>query len=179
MTAELQAKDYERTAVLYRAMERSDAKWRLAFGEGTRQRQVGIAAGDMAGRLEPVGKAKAKWGLELEARTVSGYEAGRDGFWRHRQRLALGIANRVVDAASIEVSRRARRAKTDRLEARARLGKSIRYEQGERGVWREVRVPAVAWEDPSSSFPPTLTPFPSPGGRGAMAPFPRWGKGWG
>ena len=99
------------------------------------------------GLLEQVGKAKAKWGLESEARVVSCYEAGRDGFWLHRQLLALGIANRVVDAASIEVSRRVRRAKTDRLDAQALLGKPIRYEQGERGVWWEVRVPSVGWED--------------------------------
>ncbi len=39
-----------------------------------------------------------------ETAVVGCYEAGRDGFWLHRQ-LAVGIANRVVDAASIEVSR--------------------------------------------------------------------------
>lgn len=53
----------------------------------------------------------------------------------------------MVDAASIEVSRRARRAKTDRLDAKALLEKLIRYVQGERGVWRVVRVPSPEWED--------------------------------
>jgi transposase len=52
-----------------------------------------------------------------------------------------------VDASSIEVSRRARRVKTDRIDADGLLGKLIRYEAGERGVWREVRVPSVQWED--------------------------------
>ncbi len=37
--------------------------------------------------------------------------------------------------------------RTDRLDARARVGKLIRYERGERGVWRVVRVPEVEWED--------------------------------
>ena len=48
---------------------------------------------------------------------VSGYEAGRDGFWIHRAVVTRGIANRVVDSSSIEVTRRARRTKTDRLDA--------------------------------------------------------------
>jgi transposase len=79
------------------------------------------------------------------------YEAGRDGFWLHRQLASLGIVNHVVDAASIEVSRRARRAKTDRLDAEALLEKLIRYAHGERRVWRVVRVrtlmllPGIGW----------------------------------
>jgi len=90
---------------------------------------------------------KAKRGLSPQTRVVSDYEAGRDGFWRHRQLVELGIASQVVEAASIEVSRRARRTKTDRLDARALLEKLIRYERGERGVWRVVRVPDLQWED--------------------------------
>jgi transposase len=129
------------------AMELSNEKWRLAFGDGTRQRQIVIAAGDVAALGEQIDKAKAKWDLSSESAVVSCYEAGRDGFWLHRQLTELGINNRVVDAASIEVSRRARRAKTDRLDARALLEKLIRYESGERGVWRLVRVPEPAWED--------------------------------
>ena len=77
---------------------------------------------------------------------MSCYEAGRDGFWIHRALTQRGIANRVVDSASIEVSRRARRAKTDRLDALevgAHAGAGC---LGERHVWREVRVPSVADE---------------------------------
>jgi transposase len=129
------------------ALELSNAKWRLAFGDGSRQRQVGIAAGAIGELLEQLGKVKAKWEMPADSRVVSCYEAGRDGFWLHRQLSALGIDNRVVDAASIEVSRRARRAKTDRLDAQALLEKLIRYEAGERGVWRLVRVPEPQWED--------------------------------
>lgn len=147
MTADLQTQGYENTGVLYMALELSNTKWRLAFGDGTRQRQVVIAAGELAALTEPLGKVKAKWGLSSEVAVVSGYEAGRDGFWLHRQLAELGIVNQVVDAASIEVSRRARRAKTDRLDARGRLEKLIRYARGERGVWRVVRVPAPEWED--------------------------------
>lgn len=147
MTADLQTKAYVSESVLYMAMELSNEKWRLAFGDGTRQRQVVIAAGDVAALGEQIDKAKAKWELSADTPVVSCYEAGRDGFWLHRQLSELGIDNRVVDAASIEVSRRARRAKTDRLDARALLEKLIRYESGERGVWRLVRVPDPVWED--------------------------------
>ena len=147
MAADLQAKSYASETVLYMAMELSDKQWRLAFGDGTRQRQVVIEAGNVAGLCEQIDKAKAKWDMSANCPVVSCYEAGRDGFWLHRQLTALGIVNRVVDAASIEVSRRARRAKTDRLDARGLLEKLIRYERGERGVWRVVRVPDPVWED--------------------------------
>jgi transposase len=147
MTTSLQEKAYENPAVLYMAMELSAKKWRLAFSDGTKRRQVSIGAGDIAALVEPVGKARAKWGLSGSCRVVSCYEAGRDGFWIHRKLKALGIENRVVDAASIEVSRRARRAKTDRLDAEALLEKLMRHEGGERRVWRVVRVPDPQWED--------------------------------
>jgi len=147
MTADLQAQAYETEAVLYMALELSNEKWRLAFGDGSRQRQVGIAAGAIGELLEQLGKVKAKWEMPADTRVVSCYEAGRDGFWLHRQLVELGIANQVVDAASIEVSRRARRAKTDRLDAQALLEKLMRYAHGEWRVWRVVRVPDPEWED--------------------------------
>ena len=147
MTADLREEAYETIGVLYIALELSDKRWRLAFGEGRRVRQRVIEAGDIAALMQEIARVKAKWGLAATTALVSCYEAGRDGFWPHRQLVALGMANRVVDAASIEVSRRARRAKTDRLDAQALLEKLIRFERGERRVWRTVRVPTVAWED--------------------------------
>jgi transposase len=63
-----------------------------------------------------------------------GYEAGWDGFWLHRHLTASGIENLVVDSASIEVNRRAKRAKTDRLDVRKLLSMLIRYHSGERKV---------------------------------------------
>ena len=69
------------------------------------------------------------------------YEAGPDGFWLHRWLLAQGIANLVVDSSSIEVNRRARRAKTDRLDAGKLLQLLLRWAGGERAVWSVVHVP--------------------------------------
>jgi len=141
MTAGLQTKEYGIMTVLYMAMELSNKIWRLAFGHGDRQRQVSISSGDIEELKAQIAKVKEKWDLAADTKVVSCYEAGRDGFWIHRQLEQLGIENRVVDAASIEVSRRARRAKTDRLDAQMLLEKLIRYEGGERKVWSVVRVP--------------------------------------
>jgi transposase len=75
------------------------------------------------------------------------YEAGRDGFWLHRWLREQGIDNIVVDSASIEVNRRARRAKCDRLDGGKLLTMLMRYLGGERRVWSVVRVPTPQEED--------------------------------
>jgi transposase len=49
------------------------------------------------------------------------FEAGRDGFWLHRLLTANGTAAYVLEPTSILVNRRARRAKTDRLDAEGML----------------------------------------------------------
>ena len=54
-------------------------------------------------------------GLGDKVHTVSCYEAGRHGFWLHRYLHSCGIDNVVVDSASLEVNRRLRRTKTDRI----------------------------------------------------------------
>jgi transposase len=66
--------------------------------------------------MSEISKAKLRFGLPPDAKVVSCYEAGRDGFWIHRLLTHEGIQNVVVDSASIEVSRRKRRAKSDRLD---------------------------------------------------------------
>ena len=86
--------------------------------------------------------AKKRFGLNEDVKVVSCYEAGRDGFWLHRYLLSQGIANLVVDSSSIEVNRRKRRAKTDRIDAGKLLGMFMRYHGGEKKVWSVVRVPS-------------------------------------
>jgi transposase len=78
---------------------------------------------------------------------VSCYEAGYDGFWLHRLLKAHGIRNYVIDPASLQVDRRARRAKTDRVDAERLLRSLMAYLRGEPKVWSVVRVPSVAEED--------------------------------
>ena len=60
---------------------------------------------------------------------------------------ARGIDNRVLDAASILVDRRSRRAKTDRLDAAGLLRKLMALDRGESRVCCVVRVPGVAQEN--------------------------------
>ena len=105
-----------------------------------------VASGDLRAVERVLREGRRRFGLPAGARVVSCYEAGRDGFWIHRALTALGIANRVVDSASIEVNRRARRAKTDRLDALKLVRMLVRVCYGERRVWSEVRVPTVADE---------------------------------
>jgi transposase len=78
---------------------------------------------------------------------VSCYEAGYDGFWLHRLLEAHGIRNYVIDPASLQVDRRARRAKTDHIDTERMLRSMMAYLRGEPKVWSVVRVPSVAEED--------------------------------
>jgi transposase len=86
--------------------------------------------------------AKVRFGLPLGAPVHSCDEAGRDGFWLHRWLLAHEVENVVVDSSSIEVNRRARRAKTDRLDVSKLLALLLRWDGGERKVWSVVHVPS-------------------------------------
>lgn len=133
---------------LYVAFELGKKDWKLAMtsGFGIEPWLRTVASGDLGGVARMLAAGRARFGLPATARVVSCYEAGRDGFWIHRALLGLGVANRVVDSASIEVNRRARRAKTDRLDALKLVRMLVRVCAGERGVWSEVRVPTVAAE---------------------------------
>jgi len=133
--------------VLYMALELSNKTWRLAFSDGARRRQVTVPAAGLMKLAEAMAKAKERFGMPASARVVSCYEAGRDGFWLHRHLRSLGIENEVVDAASIEVNRRLRHVKTDRLDGERLLAKLIRHHAGEPGGWSVVRVPSVEEED--------------------------------
>jgi len=106
------------TTCLLLAFELGQRSWKLGFsaGIGQRPRVRQIPAGAVGVIEHEIVRAKMRLGLPLEAAVISCYEAGRDGFWLHRYLVAHGITNHVVDSSSIEVNRRARRAKTDRLD---------------------------------------------------------------
>ena len=110
-------------------------------------RERTIPAGDVARVQQEIARAQQRFGLLADANIMSCYEAGRDGFWLHRYLVAQGITNHVIDSASIEVNRRQRRAKTDRLDVRKLLTMLLRHSAGEKKVWSVVRVPSVAEED--------------------------------
>ena len=137
------------TPALYLAFELGESNWKLALtiGIGQKPRLRGMPSRDLPRLQQEMAKAKKRFGLPEDAPVRSCYEAGRDGFWLHRHLIAQGIDNKVVDSASIEVNRRKRRAKTDRLDAVSLVNLLLRYHNGERKVWSVVRVPGVADED--------------------------------
>jgi transposase len=134
---------------LFVAFELGDATWKLAFttAPAQRPRLRSIPARDCGRVLMELADAKARFGLPRTARVISCYEAGRDGFWLHRFLTREAVENHVVDASSIEVNRRARRAKTDRLDATKLVMQLMRFVAGEQKVWSVVRVPSLAEED--------------------------------
>jgi transposase len=144
----LQGRDTTITGWLYVAFELGEKSWKLSLGNGVRApSRCTVTSGDTAAVLTAIAKAKAHCHLAADAPVRSCYEAGRDGFWLHRWLAAHGITNLVVDPASIEVNRRARRAKTDRLDADKLLSMLMRYYGGERRVWAVARIPTPEQED--------------------------------
>src|SRR5205807_9814192 len=135
--------------VLYLAFELGWNEWKLAFATGPTDnpRLRSIGGRNTEAVLQEIANAKIRFGLEANAVVHSCYEAGRDGFWLHRFLESQGIVNQVVDSSSIEVKRRGRRRKTDRLDAGKLLSMLIRWHQGEKDVWSIVQAPSVADED--------------------------------
>ena len=137
------------TAPLYLAFELGWTSWGLAFSAAPAlpPRRVTIPARDTGSLRREIDRARHRFGLPPSAPVRSCYEAGRDGFWLHRLLASRGIENAVVDSSSIEVNRRARRAKSDAIDVTKLLGLLMRYHNGERDVWSVVHVPAPAEED--------------------------------
>ena len=136
------------SAVLYMTLELSDRTWKMLFATtagGRRERSV--PARDLGKLFAEIAAAKRRFGQPPPARVISCYEAGRDGFWLDRALRANGIENLVVDSSSIEVPRRARRRKTDRIDLVKLMALLLRWADGERKAWSVVRVPSPEAED--------------------------------
>jgi transposase len=134
---------------LYIAFELSNTEWKLGFtiGFGQKPRIRNVPARDLETLQREIRTAKKRFDLAEDAPVLSCYEAGRDGFWLHRYLKSIEVNNLVVDASSIEVNRRARRAKTDRMDVGKLLTMLIRYHQGQEKVWSVVHVPSPEAED--------------------------------
>ena len=139
------------SAVLFVALELSGTSWLVAIQApgGDKISRHKLAAGASAELLELVGRqrARAEHRTGRTVRVMSCYEAGRDGFWLHRLLVANGIENLVIDPASVAVNRRARRVKTDRIDAETLLRAMMARARGERRVCSVVRVPTPEAED--------------------------------
>ena len=143
----LQRKNNTKEEILHLAFELSNTKWKLASSDGKKVRSKTIDARNLEQLQEEIGRAKQRFKLNDDVRIVSCYEAGRDGFWLHRYLCSCDIENVVVDSSSIEVNRRKRRAKTDRIDARKLLSMLLRYHGGERLLWSVVNVPSEGDEE--------------------------------
>lgn len=141
--------EYSTLSTLYLAFELSQKKWKLGFTVSLGQEpwKRTVAAGDLVTLDQAIQLARKRFELPEGCRVLSCYEAGRDGFWLHRYLVGQGIENMVVDSASIEVNRRAKRAKTDRLDVGKLVRMLVRYASGERKVWSVVHVPSPEAED--------------------------------
>jgi transposase len=135
---------------LYMALELGWGKWKLAFTTeaGEKPRLRNLDARSLETLWQEIDHAKQRFCLDSTAPVVSCYEAGRDGFWLHRWLISKGVDNRVVDSSSIEVDRRARRAKSDGVDAQKLLDLLVRSEQkGQKRPWSVARVPSPQEED--------------------------------
>lgn len=149
MTATLEHQYSVISPVLYLAFELGNANWKLGFttGLGQRPRERSITSGDLEALQQEIKRSKKRFDIPEGAKVVSCYEAGRDGFWLHRYLMEHGIENLIVDSSSIEVNRRQRRAKTDRMDVEKLLSQLIRYCNGEKKVWSVVNAPSIQEED--------------------------------
>ena len=131
--------DQEKSApvpVLYVAFELANSTWKMACSDGSKLRHVTVTAGDLAQVQGAILGARRHFGMDDEIHAVSCYEAGRDGFWLHRYLHSCGIDNVVVDSASLEVDRRLRRTKSDRVDAGKLLRMLVRYHGWEKHLSR-------------------------------------------
>ena len=137
--------------VLPLALELSVSSWviayRLPWSDKVRLQRV--SAGDGAALLALVSDLREKVAARMgpDVTLASCFEAGRDGFWLHRLLTDNCVVSHVVEPTSILVTRGARRAKTDRLDAQGLLRVLAAAFAGDREICRMVRTPSVAEED--------------------------------
>jgi len=141
----------EEVAILFVGLELSKKTWLIGLYAPELGKTISrhkVDGGDVNAAIGLITTAKQRLEkLGRPVRVASVYEAGYDGFWLHRRLTAVGIENRVVDAASIPVDRRSRRAKTDRIDLEMLIRMLLALERGETRICRVVQVPSPAEED--------------------------------
>ena len=135
------------------AVELSKLAWLLAAraspsGKTSSHR---LESGDITGLLALLRRLQARERQTYgggAVQIVVGYEAGYDGFWLQRRLAAEGDHLRGDGSRQpAGHNRRARRAKTDRLDAAMLLRALIAWCRGDRAACHMVQVPSVARED--------------------------------
>jgi transposase len=161
---------------LHIAIELSFSSWLVASRllGADKPRLHRIEGGNTAALLVLIAElrssASAKLGGAVEVACC--FEADRDGFWLHRVLAAHNVAAYVLEPTSILVNRRARRAKTDRLDAEGMLRVLAAWLGGDRQVCSMVRLPkpaVILGARPSSSLVASAAAFQV----GRVSPGPR------
>jgi transposase len=146
-----QTPDVSFMPALHCALELSKNSWLLAiqYPERSQPSLYRIKGGDSAGLIAQLLIARDRCAKAIgdAPSIILCYEAGYDAFWLARFLKARGVECLVVDSTSLQVNRRARRAKTDRIDAGMLLRALIRWCRGEQHVWSVVRVPSIEEED--------------------------------
>ena len=132
------------TDPIFVAIEMSRSKWIVGTHIPTSSKVCihTVEWGDAAALLSLVKRLRSRAADLIGAATVPVlccYEAGYEGFWLYRRLVAAGLRVLVIDPSSLLVNRRAKRAKTDRIDARAMIRALMTYSA--------VNVPSVEQED--------------------------------
>jgi transposase len=137
---------------IFVSLELSRSTWlvtSLSPGGREKMSKHAVGGGDIAGLLTRFrllqDKAQARTGKLYPVVVIQ--EAGLDGFWIHRALEANNIESHVVDPASIAVSRRHRRPKTDKIDGEALVRTLLAYKRGEARVCAMVTAPSPEDED--------------------------------
>jgi transposase len=136
---------------IYVAIELSASSWLVAARlPGIKKVRIDrLESGDTMGLLKIIADLRSQGATKLgkTADLACCFEAGRDGFWLHRWLTVNGVTAYVLEPTSILVNRRARRAKTDRLDAEGMLRVLANWLDGDRQVCSMVAVPTPEEED--------------------------------
>jgi transposase len=136
---------------LFASLELSKSKWVVTINSpgGEKFSRHLVEGGDGAGLIDLLSRSRAKaeqrYGVPVKAIVIQ--EAGLEEFWIHRLLIANGIESHVVDAASIAVPRRHRRAKTNSIDGETLLRTLMAWARGERRVCSMVQAPSAEEED--------------------------------
>jgi transposase len=136
-------------ATLCVAFALREKTWKLGCttGHGQKPRERTVPARPQERVLAAIAQAKRRVGLPETAPVVSGYEAGRAGFGRHRFLQGHGRTHPVVDSSSLALPRRRRRATSAGWDVRQWRSMLLRSAHGERQVGPVVKVASGEAED--------------------------------
>ncbi len=139
------------TSTLHCALELSKNSWLLAiqFPDREQPSLYPIEGGNTEKLMAKLAAARDCWAKvsgSPPAITVC-YEVGYDAFWLARFLMGRSIECLVIDPGSLQVNRRGRRVKTDRVDVKMLLRTLIAWCRGERHVWSLVRIPSIDEED--------------------------------